>query len=173
MSDYFHHGASMNINPLNILKVVFSALAIGSFPALATEADPPVITVNKLFNEILAFPEPIDGWQVDSYSTFAISIWTREQDGLRQRRLSENKDNFVLTHSLTSGPVLLNDANAWFFEGASNDFARDGTWMGLKYAFLPESVLLEKDADRDAPLYFYLFKKVPNKLQWSNRSRGC
>jgi hypothetical protein len=140
------------------LFVLFTALFGYAISGFAVQIPAPVVTVYKLFVD-LVMEDEFEGWKIAGISN--IQVWTQgEQGGLRKRRLAENKDHFILTYPLTNKPVLLNEANQEFFSDVPKEYPRDGTWMGFKYAFLPESVLLPTDADLGSPVYFFLLKRL-------------
>lgn len=139
-----------------LFAILITTLMAYSHSSLAVQVRAPKITVTQLFVD-LATDDEYEGWKIAGINK--IQTWTQNH-GERGRQLAKFQDDPIYVIPVTENPVLLNAANAEFFADVQNDYPRDGTWLGFKYAFLPESVMPPKAADFGAPIYFFLLKRV-------------
>lgn len=123
----------------------------------------PVIKVSDLFTELI-IEESWMGWNIDRKSMGRLISWTSEGKvpGRRNMRLNSAKDIFIMAIPVSKTPLIINKENENYFEGMDKNIPKDGSMIGIKYAFFPNSIL-NKDDEKlvdTQPIYFYLFKDI-------------
>ena len=158
----------MRIQIRNILLGL--AVLAAAKPGAATPVPAPKLTVLALFEEVIAglhAPLTDQGWEC--VGSHALIEWSRGGNERSAALVRIRTERFhIPMAALTEKPVrLTTDAESQqFFQGVPNGIPRDGSMIGFKYAFYPNSVLgWDEAADTaEVPLVFFLVRTATPDL---------
>ena len=155
------------------LRPVLAALALAS-AVRAAPPPAPVLTVASLFSDVISgLDEQLEAGQWRLIGAYGLIEWPQGDPVEKAAGLKEVSElhRFIPVQPLTECPVRLDTGGASraFFRGVPDPpggVPWDGSWIGYKYVFFPNSVV---DATRvvggvGEPIPFYLVRPAPEDL---------